>query len=143
MGVYWGCAVHSFHHNAVSPFSLMLLPILFLRMKGTAHSHTLVLLPVLCPLLPTHLVSGEHQEQRRADCPLHVQAPAFPYTLLRLLRASCFLALALSLSRHLWTGERMTSNLLFLRVVAGPVDLAANSREVVPSHKALLLPAAS
>lgn len=37
----------------------------------------------------------------------------------------------------------MTLNLLFLRVVAGSMDLPANNREVVPSNKALLLPAAS
>lgn len=121
----------------------MLLPILFLCMKGTAHTRTLVLLPVLCPLLPTYLVSGEHQEQRRANCPLHIQAPVFPYTLLWLplskqLSSSVSVPLLLPLD---WRKDDPKP--LISSVVAGLVDLPDNQKEVVPSCKALLLPAAS
>lgn len=92
----------------------MLLPILFLCMKGTAHTRTLVLLPVLCPLLPTYLVSGEHQEQREQTARCIYRLLFSPKHSSGFLRASSFPALFLSLSCCLWTGERMTPNLLFL-----------------------------
>lgn len=104
------------------------IPLLPLRL-GT---HQYRLFPVLCSapsseLLPMHLVSAEHEQQKRnGDCPLHIQTVTFPYTLLWLPLTSSVSSSVLSLFCCLWIGERTTPNLLFLRVVADPLNLRAN-----------------
>lgn len=74
-----------------------------------------------------HLVSAEHEQQKRnGDCLLHIQTVTFPYTLLWLPLTSSLSSSVLSLFCCLWIGERTTPNLLFLRVVANPLNLRAN-----------------
>lgn len=89
--VLWGCAVQYFNHKAVFPFSPALLPalLLFPSMEKSplsprlgTHQYRLFALLDFSPssdLLPTHLVSAEHEQQKRnGDCPLHILADFFP-----------------------------------------------------------------